>query len=432
MVQHMELTLPPSPATPEEIVDALVEQLPVGAQLVVPIGNGEPVTILDALEARAEDLRDVTIHQMHALHDRPYLHGAYQGHLNHVSWFLSHITRKAYAAGGCEFAPANFSEVPRRLIEKGPAAVLASASPPDRNGHFSLGTSADYAAPMIGRIPFILEVNQQMPHTYGENRVRHQNTLGWCTADYPLVETQTKKPTEIDKTIANLVAERIGDGSTLQLGIGSVPSQVAKLLVDRKDLAIHTELFSDPLVDLIESGAATGRYKSRSKGRAVTTFALGSRRLYDFLDESDEVLFVGVNEVNDPRRVGREPKFASVNATLQVDLFGQCASETIGTQYFSGSGGQADFARGSQYSEGGHGYIVLPSTTSGGEISRITPTLNTGAVVTTNKNTIDNVVTEFGVAELRGQTMSQRAHALIRVAHPDHRDWLTREPKPTA
>ncbi len=423
----MELVLPPSPASPDEIVDALVDQLPRGAQLVMPIGNGEPVRLLDALEARAEELHDVTIHQMHALHDRPYLHGAYRGHLNHVSWFLSHVTRKAYQAGGCEFAPANFSEVPLRLMEKNPVAVLAAASPADRNGHYSLGTGADYAAPMIGRVPFILEVNQQMPRTFGENRVRHQNALAWCEADYPLVEAAAPEASDIDRTIAALVADRIGDGSTLQLGIGSVPSQVAKLLVDRKDLAIHTELFSDPLVDLIESGAATGRYKVRSKGRALTTFALGTKRLYDFLDNNDDVIFVGVDEVNDPRLVGREPRFASVNATLQVDLFGQCASESIGTHYFSGSGGQADFARGAQYSEGGQGFIVLPSTTSGGRISRITPTLNSGAVVTTNKNTVDNVVTEFGIAELRGKTMSQRAQSLISIAHPDHRSWLARE-----
>ncbi len=423
----MELVLPPSPATPEEIADALVKQLPAGAQLVMPIGNGEPVKLLDAIEARAEELHDVTIHQMHALHDRPYLHGAYRGHLNHVSWFLSNVTRKAYEAGGCEFAPANFSEVPLRLLEKKPVAVLAAASPSDRNGHFSLGTNADYASPMIGRVPFILEVNQQMPRTFGTNRVRRQNTLAWTEVDYPLVETTAKEPSAVDRTIASLVAERIGDGSTLQLGIGAIPSQVAKMLVDRKDLGIHTELFSDPLVDLIESGAATGRYKSRSQGRALTTFALGTQRLYDFLDDNDEVIFVGVDEVNDPRLVGREPMFASVNATLQVDLFGQCASETIGTRYFSGSGGQADFARGAQYSEGGQGFIVLPSTAADGRISRITPTLNSGAVVTTNKNTVDNVVTEFGVAELRGLTMSQRARALIAIAHPDHQPWLTRE-----
>jgi acyl-CoA hydrolase len=280
---------------------------------------------------------------------------------------------------------------------------------------------------MIGRVPFILEVNEQMPRTFGANRVHRADVLGWCTADYPLIEVADPTPTEVDHRIAGLVAERVADGSTLQLGIGSVPSQVARLLMDRKDLAIHTELFSDSLVDLMESGAASGINKARYRSRAVTTFALGTRRLYDFLHDNDGVMFLAVDEVNDPRLIGREPQFVSVNATLQVDLFGQCASETLGTQYYSGSGGQADFARGSQYSDGGQGFIVLPSTTSKGRVSRITPTLNSGAVVTTNKNTVDNVVTEYGVAELRGRTLSERAKALIAIAHPDHREWLTRE-----
>ncbi len=423
----MPFDFPTSPCTPEEMADALIAQLPANAQLVVPIANGEPVRLLDALEARATELDGVVIHQMHALRDRPYLHGAYRGHLDHVAWFLSHITRKTYQAGGCEFAPANFSEVPLRLLEKKPFAVLAAASPPDRNGHFSLGVGADYAAAMIGRVPFILEVNDQMPRTFGANRVHKADVLGWCEASTPLVEVPETVPTDIDRRIAEQVADRVDDGATLQLGIGSVPSQVARLLTGHKDLAIHTELFSDPLVDLMESGAASGTNKRRYRGRAVTTFALGSRRLYDFLDNNDSVMFLAVDEVNDPRLIGREPQFVSVNGTLQVDLFGQCASETLGTQYFSGSGGQADFARGSQYSKGGQGFIVLPSTTSGGRVSRITPTLNSGAVVTTNKNTVDNVVTEYGVAELRGRTISQRARALIDVAHPDHREWLSRE-----
>lgn len=423
----MEFVCPASPCRPEEMADALVAQLPAGAQLVVPIANGEPVRILDALEARADELDGVTVHQMHALRDRPYLHGAHRGRLDHTAWFLSHITRKAFRSGGCEFAPANFSEVPLRLLEKKPFAVLAAASPPDRSGNFSLGVGADYAASMIGRVPFILEVNEQMPRTFGANLVHRRDVYGWCTADYPLIEVLPGQPTDTDRAIAQLVADRIEDGSTLQLGIGSVPSQVASLLVDREDLAIHTELFSDSLVDLMESGAASGIYKKRYRGRASTTFALGSKRLYDFLHENDSVMFLAVDEVNDPRLIGREPRFVSVNGTLQVDLFGQCASETLGTQYFSGSGGQADFARGAQYSEGGQGFIVLHSTTSDGRVSRITPTLNSGAVVTTNKNTVDNVVTEYGIAELRGRTLSQRARALIDIAHPLHQEWLERE-----
>jgi acyl-CoA hydrolase len=420
------LQLPPSPATPAEIADALAAQLPADCDLVVPIANGEPVSLLDELEARAHRLDRVRVHQMHALRDRPYLHGASAGRLEHVSWFLSHVTRSAFAEGGCEFVPANFSEIPLLMSEHQPVAVLAAASPPDRHGYFSLGLGADYAASFIGRVPFVLEVNPRMPRTFGANRLHAGDVAGWCEAEHPLVELSPAPITDVDDRIAELVAERIPDGACLQLGIGSIPSAVATKLRDRRDLGVHTELLSDPIVDLIEAGVVTGVRKQRYRGRAVTTFALGSKRLYDFCDENDVVLFLGVDEVNDPRNIGREPCFVSVNATLQVDLFGQCASETLGTRYYSGSGGQADFARGAQYSPGGQGFVVLRSTAAGGAISRISPVLAPGSVVTTLKNTVDHVVTEYGVAELRGRTLTQRAEALIAVAHPDHRDDLTR------
>lgn len=428
----MPLQLPTSPASPAELVDALVQQLPENANLVVPIANGEPVKLLDELEACAdrdddERLRNVRIHQMHALRDRPYLHGAYRGQLEHVSWFLSHITRPAFAAGGCHFAPANFSEVPLFLSEKEPVAVLAAASPPDKHGYFSLGVCADYAAAFIGQVPFILEVNQQMPRTFGGNRLHIDDVAGWCEVDYPLVEMPAANPGELDEIIAGHIVDRVPHGATIQLGIGSIPTAVASFLGDHKHLGVHTELLSDPVVDLVEKGAVTGLQKQTNRGRIVTTFALGSHGLYDFVDRNDLVQFQSVDLVNDPRLIGQENDFVSINATLQVDLFGQCASETLGTNYFSGSGGQADFARGAQYSKGGQGFVVLHSTTGDGRISKITPTLNTGAVVTTNKNTVDKVVTEFGVAELQGRTLSQRAAALIAIAHPDHRDWLTRE-----
>ncbi len=421
------LDLPSSPASPQDLIDQLTDQLPAGANLVVPIGNGEPVRLMDCLEARASDMRDVRVHQMHALRDRPYLHGAYRGNLEHVSWFLSHITRPAFEAGGCHFAPANFSEVPLFLADKNPVAVLAAASPPDKHGYFSLGVGADYAAPFIGRVPFILEVNSQMPRTFGDNRLHVDDVAGWCEVDYPLVEMPNVVPGDIDRIIAEHIVDRIPNGATIQLGIGSIPSAVAGFLCDHKNLGVHSELLSDPVVDLVEGGAVNGLEKQASRGRIVCTFALGSRRLYDFVDGNDLVLFHSVDRVNDPRVIGQENNFVSINATLQVDLFGQCASETLGTHYFSGSGGQADFARGAQYSKGGQGFVVLRSTTGGGRISKITPTLNTGAVVTTNKNTVDKVVTEFGVAELQGRTLSERAAALIAIAHPEHRDWLTRE-----
>jgi acyl-CoA hydrolase len=409
-----------------DLADWLVEQLNGDADVVVPMSNGEPVVLLDEIEARADRLTDVRIHQMHALRDRPYLHGAYRGHLEHVSWFLSHITRQAYADGDCAFAPSNFSEVPQLLLERKPAFLVAAASPPDANGFFSLGTVAAYSAAMIGRVPIVLEVNDRVPRTFGSNRIHISEIEAFCETSYPLLEVPPAEPTALDGCIAELVAERVPHGATIQLGIGGVPTAVANLLSDHKDLAIHTELFSDPMVDLIRSGAVTGLHKRRYRSRSVTTFALGTQALYDFIDNNDGVVFLAVDEVNDPRLIGREPRFVSVNATLEVDLLGQCASETLGTRYWSGSGGQADFARGAQYSEGGEGFVVLHSVTSKGR-SRIVPTLKPGAVVTTLKNTVDNVVTEHGVAELRGRTLAQRAKALIAVAHPDHREELSRQ-----
>ncbi|MEM7274906.1 MAG: acetyl-CoA hydrolase/transferase C-terminal domain-containing protein [Actinomycetota bacterium] len=421
----MELSIP-SPATVDDLADALADALPAGAPVVVPIANGEPVRLLDALEARAERLTDVTVHQMHVLRDRPYLHGAYRGHLEHTSWFLSAITRKAYRDGGCQFAPANFSEVPRSLLANRPVVVLAAASPPDEHGFFSLGVAADYAAALIGRVPFILEVNPAMPRTTGDNRLHRSEVLAWCEAETPLIEVPPPQVADVDERIAAFVAERIPNGATIQLGIGSIPHAVARRLADHRDLGVHTELLSDPVVDLVERGVVTGVNKRAYRGRIVTTFALGSERLHRFVDRNDLVVFLAVDEVNDPRTIGREPRFHSINATLQVDLFGQCASETLGPTYWSGSGGQADFARGAQYSEGGEGFVVLRSTAKNGAISRIVPTLDTGAVVTTMKNTVDNVVTEHGVAELQGRTLADRARALIAVADPAFRDDLTR------
>ncbi len=422
------MNLPSSPCSPAELVEALIGQLQPGADVVVPIANGEPVAILDALETQATRLDRVRIHQMHALHDRPYLHGKYRGHLEHVSWFLSSVTRPAYWDGGCHYAPANFSEVPQFLLAKQPAVVLAAASPPDADGYCSLGVAADYAAAMIGRIPFVLELNRSMPHTHGTNRLHISEVAGWCEADYDLVEVPPPDGSRAeDEAIAELVAERIPDRATIQLGIGSIPSSVAQRLSGHRDLGVHTELLSDPVVDLVEAGAVTGAHKRQDRGRIVTTFALGSRRLYDFCHANDSVHFHPVDRVNDPRRIGQEPNFISVNATFEVDLLGQCASESLGSKLWSGSGGQADFARGAQYSDGGDAFVVVRSTTNRGAISRITPTLQRGAVVTTAKNMVDNVVTEHGVAELRGRTVEQRARALIAIAAPHHREDLARQ-----
>ncbi|MEZ5244327.1 MAG: acetyl-CoA hydrolase/transferase C-terminal domain-containing protein [Acidimicrobiales bacterium] len=422
----MQHSPPRASSSVGDVVDTLVDELPEGANLVIPIANGEPVHVLDGLEARADRLRHVHIHQMHALRDRPYLHGAYAGHLEHVSWFLSHVTRPAYHEGGCEFAPANFSEVPQFMMAKRPFAVIAAASPMDRHGYFSLGVSAGYSAAMIGRVPFILEVNPNMPSTHGAHRIHVSEVHHWCEAETALVEMPPADIGTTDRAIAEAIADRIPNGATIQLGIGSIPSAVANLLVGHRDLGVHTELLSDPIAELAQAGVITGTRKKTNRRQIVTTFALGSQALYDWCDGNDAVQFLPVDEVNDPRRIGEEPNFISVNATLEVDLFGQCASESLGSRYWSGSGGQADFARGAQYSDGGNGFVVLPSTARNGTISRIVPTLTPGAIVTTQKNTVDNVVTEHGVAELQGRTLRERARALIAVADPRHRESLER------
>ncbi|WP_419146259.1 acetyl-CoA hydrolase/transferase family protein [Iamia majanohamensis] len=415
------VTLPP-PTDPEAVLD-LVRP---GTDLIVPLANGEPTAVLDALEAAADQLHQVRVHQMHALHDRPYLHGAFGDRLRHVSYFLSHITRPAYWEGTVDLVPNHFSEVPL-LLEQCTTApvVLAAASEPDRHGYFSLGTNADYVARLVGRVPFFLEATPHMPRTHGANTVHHSQVAGWCRSDRPLVEVPRADPSARDRTIAGLVAERIPDGATIQVGIGGISAAVLDALRDHRDLGIHTELLHDGMVDLVEAGVVTGVEKEVRRNRVVTTFCLGTRRLYDWLDDNAVVEVLGVDFVNDPRVIARMSGFASVNSTTEVDLMGQCASETIGGRYWSSSGGQADFARGAMYAEGGQAFIVTRATTSSGR-SRIVPTLSPGSVVTTLKNTVDNVVTEHGVAELRGRPLAERARALIAIADPAVRDDLTR------
>jgi acyl-CoA hydrolase len=303
--------------------------------------------------------------------------------------------------------------------------VLAAASPPDRHGYFSLGLNADYVSSFVGRARFFLEANRQMPRTFGRNQVHVSQVVGWSEADYPLIEVAPPPVTDADRRIAAQVAERIPDRATLQVGIGAIPNAILDSLTGHTDLGIHTELISDGVMDLVERGVVTGVAKELNRTKTVGSFALGTKRLYDFLHENTAIELWPVRYVNDPRVIAQESNFVSINATIAVDLIGQCASETVAGTYFSSSGGQADFARGAMYSDGGQGFVVLHSTAKAGTISKIVPQLAAGDVVTTLKNTVDKVVTEWGVAELRGRSLRQRAAALIAIAHPDHRGHLT-------
>ena len=396
-----------------------------GTAIIIPVANGEPMSLVAALDERGDDIRDVTVHQMHALYDHPYLHGAHGDRLRHMSYFLSHITRPAHRDGTVDFVPANFSEIPLLLSRLSqPTVVFAATSLPDRHGYVSLGTNADYVSPFIGKVPFFIEANAQMPRTFGRNQLHLSQVAAWAVTDRPLVEVEPKTPTAADLHIGALIAERIPHGATLQAGIGAIPNAVLSLLGEHRDLGIHTELLSDGAIDLIEQGVVTGVHKRRQRGKVITTFCLGTQRLYDFIHENPVIELAPVDYVNDPRIIGTEDCFVSINATTEVDLIGQCASETIGGQYWSGSGGQADFARGAMYSERGLAFVVLHSTTHDG-VSRIVGRLSPGSVVTTNKNTVDHVVTEHGVAELRGRSLRERARALIAIADPA-RDELER------
>jgi acyl-CoA hydrolase len=412
-----------APVPPEAVLD----HIPPGADLIAPLANGEPVALLDALEANHDALEGVRIHQMHALRERAYIRGECGDHLRHVSYFLSGATRQAYWDGEVDLVPANFSEMPRTLTENTNCAlVIAAASPPDPHGYFTLGTNADYVAALIGIVPFFLEVTPNMPRTFGLNQIHESQVVGWTESDHELVEVPPVEPDDRDRTIADLVAEEIPDGATIQVGIGGIPNALLSRLHGHRDLGVHTELIGDGIVDLVERGVVTGTRKKKRRNKVVATFCLGTRRLYDWLHDNGSVDMLPVDLVNDPRRIGLEDAFISINATTEVDLYGQCASETIAGRFWSGSGGQADFARGAMYSQGGKAFIVLHSTTSKGR-SRIRTQLTPGSVVTTVKNTVDNVVTEYGIARLRGRSLSQRARALIAIAHPDVRDELERE-----
>jgi acyl-CoA hydrolase len=408
---------------PEAVLDHIGE----GDDVIVGMFNSEPLTVLDALEAGAGRLSGVRIHQMFPHRERRYMHGVFPG-LRHVSWFLSPANREAFHRDTCDLVPNNFSEVPSLMRRTTSCSlVLAAVSPPDRHGYFSLGTHADYVASLIGEAPFFVEVNHRMPRTYGENQVHISQVVGWCEADYPLAALPPRPLREADRKIAGYVAERIPDGATLQAGIGSIPNEVLGLLGDHRDLGVNSELLADGFVDLIEKGVINGTRKRTHRNKAIAANALGSQRLYEFVKENPGVEFWPVDHTNDERNIAAEESFVAINATLEVDFLGQCASESLGSEYWSSSGGQPDFARGALFSEHGQSFIVLHSTAADGSISRIVAQLHPGAAVTTFKNTVDRVVTEYGVAELRGSSIRERTRKLIGIAHPKFRGELERK-----
>ncbi len=397
-----------------------------GDRVIIGHAAGEPQALLEALVARADEVRDVEIVHMFTMGPAKYAQPGMEKSFRHNGLFLGKSTREAVADGRADFTPCFFHEAPRLFRQKiMPVDVaLIQVTPPDTDGFCSYGISADYtqaAAESAGIV--IAQMNRRLPRTGGA-RISLDALTYIVERDEAILELPPPKIGEIERKIGENVAGLIPDGATLQLGIGAIPDAVLLFLTDKKDLGIHSEMFSDGVVRLVELGVITNNKKTINPGKFVATFLMGSRKLYDFVDNNPAIEMAPVDYVNDPYVIGQHDNMISINSALQIDLFGQVNAEMIGAQQFSGVGGQVDFVRGASRSNGGRSIIAMPSTAARGTVSRICVELDRGAAVTTSRTDVHYVVTEYGIADLRGKTLKQRADALIAIAHPDFRGTL--------
>lgn len=385
-----------------------------------------PQALIAALTARAAELRDVEIVQLHTEGPAPYAAPEMAGSFRVNALFVGKNVRDAVARGQADYVPVFLSEVPALFRNRAmPLDVaLISVSPPDKHGFCSLGVSVDAsrAAAQSART-VVAQVNAAMPRSHGDGLIHVDDIDLAVEAAAPIFEVSQAKTSELERTIGGFVASLVEDGATLQLGIGAIPEAVLAALTDHHDLGVHTEMFSDGIVDLVERGVVTGALKRNHPGKVVASFVMGSRRLYDFIDDNPSVLLLDVAYTNDTAVIRRNPKVTAVNSALEIDLTGQVCADSLGTFQYSGVGGQMDFIRGASLSERGKPIIALPSVTSRGE-SRIVPYLKQGAGVVTTRAHVNYVVTEHGAASLHGKNLRQRARALIGIAHPGHREAL--------
>jgi len=389
-----------------------------------------PKTILAALVDRAQELENVEINQALTVGSADYVSPEMEGHLRVNTMFISHNTREAVQAGRADFTPVLLSEFP--LLFKNNVLPVNVAfvhlSPPDPHGYCSFGVEVGLSkSPAESAEIIIAEVNDQMPRTLGDSFIHVSDIDYIVPVDYPLPELAMGegKPSEKVEQIAKYIAELIPDEATMQMGIGAIPDAVLKYLYDRKNLGIHTELFSDGVIDLVEAGVITNAKKTIHPGKIIAGFILGTKRLYEWVHNNPLIEFLRTEYVNDPFVISRNHRMVAVNSAIEVDLTGQICADSIGTKLYSGVGGQLDFIYGASRSEGGVPIIALPSTAK--DFSRIVPTLKEGAGVITTRNHVHYVVTEFGTAALYGKTIRERAQALINIAHPEFRDELTRQ-----
>jgi acyl-CoA hydrolase len=388
-----------------------------------------PRLLIEAMVRRAPHVRNVEIVHLHTEGSAPYAQPEYAENFRVNAFFVGSNVRKALAEGRADYVPIFLSEVPalfRRDILPLDVA-LVQVSPPDKHGFCSLGVSVDVSRAAVQKANYVIaQVNPNMPRTHGDALIHKEVFHAMVESEDELHLFENPPANDIELQIGRNVASLIEDGATLQMGIGAIPDATLAALTHHKRLGIHTEMFSNGLIDLVERGVVTGEEKRVHPGKIVAGFVMGNRRLYDFIDDNPLVAMLDIAYVNDTAVIRRNPKVTAINSAIEIDLTGQVCADSIGMMQYSGVGGQMDFIRGASLSEGGKPIIAMPSVTNKG-ISRITPFLKQGAGVVTTRAHMHYVVTEYGVANLYGKNMRQRAYELIRLAHPDHRESLERE-----
>ena len=423
--------------TPEEALRCVQS----GMRVYIQPGCAEPETLVEALIRRAPFVQDVEIVHMMTMGGADYVAPEMAGHFRHNAMFIGANVREAINEGRADYTPVYLSEI-ESLFESGAMAIdiaLIEVSPPDSHGFCSFGVGVDTSLTAAKCAHYVVaQINDQMPRTYGDSFIHVSDIDAVVESSRPLCEMKKPEITDLHVAIAGNVAGLIEDGAVLQTGIGGIPDAVLPFLMDRKDLGVHSELVSDGVIPLIESGVLTGARKNFKPRKVILGFALGGKRLFDFVDNNPIFEFHPTAYTNDPGLIARNDNMVAINSALQIDLTGQVCSDSIGNQFYSGIGGQVDFLRGASRSKGGKPIIAISSTAKNGAISRIVPMLSPGAGVVTSRGLIRYVVTEYGVAYLHGKSIRERAKSLIEIAHPKFRDelyqycettkWLQRPP----
>lgn len=407
----------------------VVSRIPSGSKIFIHGAAATPTPLLDAMVARP-DLTDVELYHLHLAGPLAFVEPEHSPRFRSNSLFTGPGMRRAIEEGRAEFIPVFLSDIPvlfenRRIPLD--VAVL-QVSPPNAHGQCTLGTSCDAAKAAADSARIVVaEINEKMPCTHGNTVVPFERISAFIRTDRDLHEAAPSTATEVEGRIGELIAELVEDGATLQMGIGAIPDAVLSRLGNKHDLGVHTEMFSDGLLPLVTGGVVTNRRKKVHPGRIVTSFISGSKHLFEWVHENMLVEFHPCDRTNDTALIRKNPKVTAINAALEVDLSGQVCADSLGAKIFSGIGGQMDFIRGAALSDGGKPILALPSTAAKGTLSRIVPTLKSGAGVVTTRGHVHYIVTEYGVANLHGLNLRQRAEALIAIAHPDFRAELRRD-----